>query len=278
MTDTKASTGSLPLSKALLKKYRSLHQKKFRSKYRLFIAEGDRTVRQFLHRTQPGIESLLISPEYEAEPQLLKLCGMKGISVFSCTAGEFAELSDTKQPQGILAVCKQADFGEFDEKQLQGGSVYLALDDLRDPGNLGTIYRTAAWFGISGLLLGKGCADLYNPKVTRSTAGATGSLPAWETDLSAMLEKLSTNGCQILLLDLSKDARTLQEVAAEQALQKKESRPPLVLVTGNEAHGISPELRGRYPAVYIPGMDGDVESLNAATSTAIALYALSRMR
>lgn len=264
-----------PVSKAQLKTFASLHQKKFRSRYGLYVAEGERTVGQLLRRTEPGIEAMLLSPVFEADEALLKSCAAKQIPVLRCTAEEFARLSDTKQPQGILAVCRQPDFGPFDAFSPAPGSLLLALDDLRDPGNLGTTYRTAAWFGASGLLLGTGCADLYNPKVTRSTSGATGTLPAWEGDLPEMLTALLGKGCDILLLDLNPDARSLQEAAAERSRIKKESRSPLVLVTGNEAHGVSETLRNRYPAVFIPGMAGQVESLNAATSTAIALYALT---
>lgn len=265
-----------PVSKAQLKKYASLHQKKFRSRYSLYVAEGERTVRQLLSRSEPGIEAILLAPAFEADETLLKTCAIKQVPVMRCTAEEFARLSDTQQPQGILAVCRQPDFGLFDAFVPMPGALLLALDDLRDPGNLGTIYRTAAWFGASALLLGTGCADLYNPKVTRSTSGATGTLPVWEGNMPEMLEALAGKGCDILLLDLNPQARTLQDAAEARSRIKQESRSPLVLVTGNEAHGVSDALRSRYPAVYIPGMAGQVESLNAATSTAIALYGLSR--
>ncbi|WP_164682633.1 TrmH family RNA methyltransferase [Cyclonatronum proteinivorum] len=265
----------IPLSKALLKKFGSLLRKKYRSKHQLFIAEGARTVEQFLIRMKPAVEAVIVSTDFEGDDFYSAICAAHQIPVYSCTSESFRQLSDTANPQGILAVCKCMSPGLSGNTPLPNGSLYLALDDLQDPGNLGTIYRTAAWFGVSGLLLGTGCADFYNPKVIRSTAGATGTLPFSETDLLTALPRFEARGAEILLLDLNPGARPLHEVAGNRAGLKKESRSPLLLVTGNEARGISQALRERYPAVYIQGMPEQVESLNAAISTAIALYALT---
>ncbi|MFW6348044.1 MAG: TrmH family RNA methyltransferase [Cyclonatronaceae bacterium] len=185
------------------------------------------------------------------------------------------KLSDTRQPQGVLAVMCMPDNTASEnriDKLLSGNTArephfLLALDGVSDPGNVGTLYRSAAWFSAAGLLLGPDCAELYNPKVVRSTAGATGSLAVVEQALPALLKTLEAAGYHIMLLDLNASARSLYEV-----FSAPETRPSkVVMVIGNEAHGISEPLRQRFEAVFIPGTDAGVESLNAGVSGSIAM-------
>ena len=140
----------------------------------------------------------------------------------------------------------------------------VAFDAVQDPGNVGTIIRTAAWFGAAGLLLGHGTADPYHPKVVRSTAGATGALDYVKGDLAELLAKFENEDWQVYLMDGGSDSIELQSIKPG-----KKS----VLVVGNEGNGISEEqFRTGRTSVRIPGDDAVVESLNAAIAMGIGMY------
>jgi TrmH family RNA methyltransferase len=256
-----------PLSVSRQKLYASLAKKKYRARHKLFLAEGERTVTQLLESGNPDTEAVVIVESITLPGKIASCCASRKIPVFTASPDRFLQLADTRTPQGILAVCRIPGLVPLSYFRGVQGDVLLALDDLSDPGNLGTMYRTAAWFGAGGLIISPETADLYNPKVVRSTAGATGSLPVAEAPMEEALSRLSAAGYRILLLDLAPEAITLQKAAAE-----NENRP-VVLVAGNEARGISEGLKAVYPKVYIPGSSDRVESLNAAVSTAIALHA-----
>jgi TrmH family RNA methyltransferase len=140
----------------------------------------------------------------------------------------------------------------------------LAFDGLQDPGNLGTLVRTAAWFNAAGLFLGLGTTELYQPKVVRSTAGATGMLAAAEGDLAAMLDEAASAGRPIFILDGGENSVPLESI-----------RFPTnsVIVVGNEGRGVSSSILNLpYPKVRISGNASNVESLNAAVAASIALH------
>jgi len=259
------------ISNAQLKLYSSLKQKKYRSRHGLFLAEGERTVEQLLGKKNLQAEAVVVSPDSASLENLVSLCDAAGARLLGANKKELLMLSDTQHTQGVLAVVQVPQFPAPGSWEVKPGEVLLALDGLSDPGNAGTLYRTAAWFGSAGLLVSEGSVDLYNPKVVRSTAGATGSLPAAECSLPEVVEEFHKKGCTVLLLDLNEQAQSLDEVAKAH----KENPKPLLLVVGNEAHGISEELKGRYASVYIPGKAEQVESLNAAISAGIALSWLS---
>ena len=140
----------------------------------------------------------------------------------------------------------------------------LAIDGLQDPGNLGTLVRTAAWFNAAGLFLGLGTTELYQPKVVRSTAGATGMLAAAEGELAVMLDEAASAGRPIIILD-----------GGENAVPLESTRFPTnsVIVVGNEGRGVSPSILNlSYPKVRISGNASNVESLNAAVAASIAMH------
>lgn len=262
---------SKPISKAKLKQYVSLKQKKYRVQERLFIAEGERTVMQLLAQPKLKAEAVIIHSEAEASPDFWSLCDTAGADVYRAGKRDLKALSDTQNMQGMIAVLEIPPPQNPLLWQPEPGAFILALDGLSDPGNLGTIYRTAAWFGVTGILLGEGSVDLYNPKVVRSMAGATGSLPSAECALPDVLNEYQSRDYLIMLLDLNETAITLEKAAE----LKQKSKKPFVVVVGNEAHGISEALSSVYQAVYIPGNSDKVESLNAAVSAGIALSSLS---
>ncbi len=244
-----------------IKLLRKLAQKKYRDKEGLFIVEGERAVEQVLEN---GIVSV---KEVFLEKGKIHNLQQSNNNLFELDPKQLGEITNTENSQGILAVCeipKQSSAENLDGHK----GLIVAADRIQDPGNLGTIVRTAVWFGASGLLTGKGSADLFHPKVVRSTAGATGILPYMNAELEHDLDWFENNGWQVLLLDGNDGARPIKET------QPKEK---IVLVTGNEANGINRKLiTSKRERILIPrsGNQPHVESLNAAIALSIALYQL----
>lgn len=248
-----------PASNNQIKLWRKLQQTKYRKKEGLFLAEGERCVEQIVENAFIEIDSIILETgylpgfEYEA-------------NAYEVESSDFESLSDTDSPQGILAVCKIPEETSL-EKLKNGSGVIVALDGVQDPGNVGTIVRTAAWFGAVGLLIGHGTADLFHPKVVRSTAGATGALDYMKEDLAEILAEFENEEWQVYLMDGGESSIDIQTVdPAEKS----------ILVIGNEGNGISNELfADQRTAVRIPGDSTTVESLNAAIALGIGLFELT---
>ncbi|MDX1671828.1 MAG: RNA methyltransferase [Balneolaceae bacterium] len=257
-----------PASNRQLTLLRKLGQKKYRQKHRQFMVEGERAVEQVIRHG--GVELLDLYMDFESE--LWKSTSWKAHCdnnpCFGIDRGDFREIADTDNPQGVIARCRIP--GETPlERMAERSGVLLASDRIQDPGNLGTIMRTAVWFGVGGILCGKGTVDLFHPKVVRSTAGSTGVLPYINGELEELLPRLEQLGWEVLLMDAAPDATDLTEAGFG---------PKSVLVVGNEAAGISKDLkknhRKRIKIARIGGRE-QVESLNASVAAAIAIYSLT---
>jgi RNA methyltransferase, TrmH family len=254
--------GKLSLAKATL--VRKLHQKKHRDELGLFIAEGSRVVEQILENRRITVEFVVVREEPDGHSDIG--LGMDA-DIYEAGHSLFEELATTDNPQSIFAVCRTpmpADTSDL----LNGDGVILALYQMSDPGNLGTILRSAAWFGTRGVFLSTGTVDLYNPKVVRSMAGSTGSLPVASGYLAIFLEEAKKAGWRIYLLDAGENSSRLSAIRPG-----KRS----VLVLGSEAHGLPEPLKEAYTCVKIEpaGNAPHVESLNASVSASIALYRLT---
>ena len=248
-------------SKAQIKLLRKLAQKKYREKEQLFIVEGERAVEQVLENGSIEVDSVFIEEGKALSYQLLA-------NSFSLSKNTFIEIADTESPQGVLALCKMPEPVSIEELLDLNSGVIVATDAIQDPGNLGTIIRTASWFGSNAILLGKGTVDIFNPKVVRSTAGATGVLPFLPCDLNENLEKLEESGWQVLLLDGNPGAEPLSHI---------QTSKKIILVVGNEANGIDSVLiNSKRKRVLIPSGNSSntVESLNAAVAMSIALWSV----
>ncbi len=179
----------------------------------------------------------------------------------------FQYLSDTKNPQGILAVVKQLHY-ELDD--LFGDNpLIVVLENVQDPGNLGTILRTAEAAGVTGILMSAGCADIYNPKVTRSTMGSIFRVPfVYTPDLTGALTKLHKRGIRLFAAHLQGSEELYSEVYTG----------PSAFLVGNESRGLTAETVSLADkAVRIP-MSGEVESLNAAIASSIMMFEAKRQR
>lgn len=233
--------------------------RKHRIKEKKFLVEGERAVEQIITNGLIDVESIFIKPSKldRFSPALHKKMHLLEADVLT-------EISDTEAPQGIIAVCAMPEESLLENISAQKGLI-AAVDGIQDPGNLGTIIRTAVWYGVSALLLGSGSVDVYNPKVVRSTAGATGVLPVCSGNLDEMLSTLEQQDWQTLLLDANEGAEAIQFV---------KPHPKYILVAGNEANGIAPELlRPERKRVVLPSATPQqfVESLNAGVAMSIAL-------
>jgi TrmH family RNA methyltransferase len=245
---------------------RKLNQKKYRWKEQLFLVEGARAVEQIIQNEQLDIRELFFDESQKYWERNAWERYAKAIDSSQVAANQFAEVSDTHNPQGVIALCRMPAESDLKELASQSG-IIIATDAIQDPGNMGTIIRTACWFGVKGLLLSKGTVDLFHPKVVRAAAGATGVIPYMNVELQKSLPFFEEGGWQIILLDAGSKATALKEI---------ERQDKMLLVVGNEANGIDPTLFNQSrPKVCIgPRENGGIESLNAAIAAGIALYAL----
>lgn len=235
---------------------------KYRKREQLFLAEGVRCVDQIIENGCITIREIIMETSQVSQLELLP----KHLPVYTLNSDDFSTISDTNTPQGIVAVCEipvQPSLNQVSEEP----GIIAAFDAIQDPGNLGTMIRTASWFGVTALLAGTGTVDPWHPKVIRSSAGATGTTPVLTGNLQTLLPELEKEGWKTLLLDLDPKATNLQET---------EVPDKTIFVVGNEANGIRPALKtGLRQPVFITGHSKTVESLNAAVAFGIALHRLS---
>lgn len=239
-----------PLSQNHQKKLRRLTQKKYREESRLFVVEGTRAV---LDATESrALNEILVTPHYlrqHSEPQT-------DTPVYLVEESLLAELCDTRSPQGIAGI---ASFVHQEKAPTEPG-FYLFLDDLKDPGNLGTILRTADAIGCDGVILTADTVELYNPKTVRATMGSLFHLPLYR--ISDKVTALSSIPGPVWASALDGAVDYRDAGLCENG----------TLVIGNEAHGVSPMvLEAATLRVKIP-MPGQSESLNAAVAAALLLY------
>ena len=180
----------------------------------------------------------------------------------------FLMISDTKTPQGILAVIEQKCY--FLEEMLKENSpMLLILEGIQDPGNLGTIFRTAEAAGVTGILMDKDCADAYNPKTIRGTMGAIYRIPhVTFLDIEETLEKIKEAGVCLIATDLK----------AKKHFDKEDYKGAIGFIIGNEGSGLSNlAVSLADKAVKIP-MKEKAESLNAAIATSLLVFEAFRQR
>ena len=263
------------ISKALIKLVRSLEHKKGREKEHLFVAEGSKTVTE-LCRTFT-VERLAATDEWYAQHRQTMLSDvLNSASAVVVTADELRRLSLLQHPQDVIALFRlpSDDNGTADIDA--GKSLVLALDGVQDPGNMGTIIRTADWFGVRNIVCSADCADVFAPKVVQSTMGSLAHVHIIYTDLRSYLsEQPAGTPIYGTLLD--------GDDIYEQALSHNG-----IIVMGNEGNGISTDIRQivnrrllipRYANDAVGNGNegiGSAESLNVAIATAVVLAEFRR--
>jgi len=239
------------LSKNQIKLITGLQQKKYRKQHQLFFAEGIKVVQELLN-SNFELQHLYATQDI--------FTGIAADKVTLITADELKKISVLTTPQACLAL-----FVMPKSKAVANDGLTVALDEVRDPGNLGTIIRLCDWFGISHLVCSEQCADVYNPKVVQATMGSLARVNVVYTNLEEYLEK------------------TRQPVYGTfmdgETIYRQELPQNGIIVLGNEANGISPEIENLAThRIAIPrfGTLQQTESLNVATAAAIILSEFRR--
>jgi len=255
-----------PISAARLKTIRLLGNKKHRLGSGTCLIEGRRFVAEALAR--PGtVEVLLLTHRAAETPEgasMLRDAERAGSAVYSLSERQIEGLADTVTSQGVLAVIRLPGVDPSEILKKAGPSALIvALDGVADPGNIGTIIRTCAWFGAAGILLSERSVELSNPKLLRSTMGAVFAIPvASGVDLAAAIPPMKRDGFRVLAAEAGGES-------ARAALAGAGGRR--LLVFGSEAHGLSAGVRTHADAVFgIPG-SGAIESLNVSVAVGISL-------
>lgn len=253
----------------IIKEINSLKKKKFREEKKLFFIEGLRFVDEAL-KENVEILRVLVSEQFVSSKNSDTILGKvkkKNIDLFLVTDKIFNEISDTEAPQGILAVVRMK--SHTIDEILTPDSFIIVLDSVQDPGNLGTIIRTADAANSSGILLSKGCVDAYNPKVLRSTMGSIFHIPhVFSENIAEDLKGLKNRGIQVLAAHLE-GKRFHFETDLKQST---------AVIIGNEANGISEDIiRFADELVRIP-MPGKAESLNASVAAGVLMFEVVRQR
>ena len=230
--------------------WRSLRERKGRRENGLFLAEGRKMAEEAL-ASAFDVEALLLRENTDFPVP-------ENTAAYSLPDRVFDSLCETKTPQGVIAVVRQR------ELPLHGTRL-VVLDGVQDPGNVGTIIRTADAAGFDGVILSEACADPFSPKVLRSTMGSIFRMPiAAKSPLAAYLAELKENGWTILSSQLD----------GEPFFEREAVKEPFCLVIGSEGNGVTPEVRAVATQRCRLPMQGGAESLNAAIAAGIMMYDL----
>ena len=259
------------MASSLLTTIRDLHRRRGRERRGLALAEGIRLVEEALAARVP-MRGAAFSPALEGTPRgkaLKSALLSAGVSLIEVTSAELDELADTEQPQGIVAVVEPPTWTLAD-LPAGAGAVTLVLDAVQDPGNVGTMLRTALAFGAGGLVALTGTVELTNPKVVRGSMGSLFRLPSVEAGTDEFLSWAAGCGAEIWTAAAGGTQLTRRQ------LGKRAARPPIALVVGNEGAGISAPIESAARRSVALPLAGGVESLNVAVAAGILLYEVLR--
>lgn len=250
----------------LLTLARDLKRRKAREKRSLFIAEGARSVEELL-KSGLAVEGAVISPLLETTPRgasLIAELGKRGVETLAVSEADFATAAETDSPQGVLAIAR-VPHQTIDTIVKLGMFRIIVLDAVQDPGNAGTILRTAAALGAAATVALPGTVDLWNAKVVRSSMGARFTHPAVSMSTEDFANLLRREGIELWAADAGGE-------------KLGESAPPakLAVAVGNEGAGLSEAVRGLAARVIGLPIAKGVESLNVAVATGIILYELGK--
>lgn len=248
----------------LLTLARDLQRRRARERNGLFVAEGVRTVAELL-RSPLAVEGVLAAPSLAASPhgsELLDAVRARAIPVLDASEHDFASAATTDSPQGVLAIAAIPDRHPSDVVLEPPGRL-LVLDGVQDPGNVGTLVRTAAAFSAAATLAMPGTVDVWNAKVVRSAMGALFHHPAMTCSWSELDALVAVHDVPLWGAD-----------GAGEPVDRLTAPPALGLVVGNEGAGLSPDARTHVSRLAAIPIAPGVESLNVAVAAGILLFAL----
>jgi len=229
------------------------NDKKTRRQEGVFLCEGHKLVEEAL-RWNAVVETLVVAEGIEPPRKL-----PEGVRLVEMPADVLKSVSTVDTPQGMLAVCRTPDMTP--PKTLTPG-LYLVLDGVQDPGNVGTVWRTADAFGAEGVFLLPGCAEPFSPKTVRSTMGACFRLPVWETGLEELTVLLKTAELPLYATALREDTADLRAADLSRA----------AVVIGSEGRGVSQAVLDACALTLKIPMRDRCESLNAAVAASVVLW------
>ena len=249
-----------------VKHVKKLKEKKYRDQSQEFIIEGIKLVKEAIEE-KANIKQIIICDNCE-DTGIIPKDLMYEIAKYNCvyvTENILKTMSDVNAPQGIMAIIERNNNeNNIDYNQ----DIIVVLDDIQDPGNLGTILRTVDSIGLNQILVSKGTADCYNPKVVRSTMGAIFRIKIIEcADLEQTLKEIQKNNFKLVVSSLQTN-NSLYDIN----FNKK------VIIIGNEAKGVEPQIQKMADEKIKIPMLGKTESLNASVATGIILYEYVRQK
>lgn len=243
-----------------------LNKSKYRKENRLFVVEG---VKMVLEAPQNLVDRIYVSEEFI----LSHKNGLNGIKwdspkVEAVSDSIFKQMTDTRTPQGILAVVKMKE-NTMDE--IVGGekAFVMVCEDIQDPGNMGTILRTGEGAGITGIVMSRNTVDVYNPKAIRSTMGSIYRVPFLYTEnLQDAIRQMKLLGIKVYAAHLNGNNNYAEEDYSGKC----------AFLIGNEGNGLRNDTTALSDCLIKIPMEGSVESLNAAVSSAVLMYEVNRQR
>ena len=248
----------------LLTLARDLRRRKAREKRSLFVAEVVRSVEELLRSGLP-VDGALVAPQLMPAPRgqaLRSGLDAAGVEVAEVSEKDFRSAAETESPQGVIAIAR-IPARELETLELGRRSRLLVLDAVQDPGNVGTILRTAAALGTAATIALPGTVDLWNPKVIRSSMGAQFVHPVLHTSVPQLLAFLEKSDVELWCADST--GEPMSSTAAPERL---------AIALGNEGAGLSPEIRRAARHTISLPISSTVESLNVAVAAGIILYHL----
>lgn len=250
-------------SNVQLKNIVQLNKKaKARKEQSLYVVEG---YKMYLEAPKKQIEKIYAASHFLGKHPEIR---QKHPNLEEVDDRVFAAVSDTQTPQGILCLMRQPSWGLGDMLKKENPFLMI-LEDLQDPGNVGTIFRTAEGAGVDGIILTKNCVDIYNPKTIRSTMGSVYRVPFFYTDkIEKVLGELMVQGVRTYAAHLN----------GERDYDREDYSHGTAFFIGNEGNGLTDELSNMADRLVKIPMCGQLESLNAAMAAGILMYEASRQR
>ena len=235
---------------------------KLRNEQDVFLVEG---TKMYLEAPAERIRKVYLSKSlYEEKGESF----VKGHDVEILEDRVFAAACDTKTPQGVLCMVQQYHY-RLEDLLKKKKPLLMILENLQDPGNLGTIFRTAEAAGVTGILLSKDCVDVYNPKVIRSTMGAVFRMPfLYVEDLPEKIKELQKKSIKTYAAHLR----------GENAYDEEDYTTGCAFLIGNEGNGLRDEVADCADCLIRIPMEGEAESLNAAVAAAVLMFEAGRQR
>ena len=253
----------------VIKEVKALKQKKYREETGMFFIEGIRFVEEAL-KEDISIDKVLVSEslsDVNGGKEILEKVNARGCEVFLLPHKLFMEVSDTTNPQGILAVLQEQKYKIEDIHDNR--NFFIILEGIQDPGNMGTIIRTADAVGATGVVLSKGCVDIYNPKVLRSTMGSVFHVPiCFSENIFETLKDMKSRGIKVCASHLEGNCDYFDMDISDN----------IAVVIGNEANGISRQMKDYADILVKIPMVGKAESLNASVAAGILMYEVLRKK